>query len=604
MLFYYLNRVRQLGLRKTLSRVYWNLRYSILLFYGWFRYSFFSSTQQSYSKVEVERFAERKRAFRKYVLWLKDNSLSAPVTALFELGQDYDPSKIEILGKRCVWPKLDYNFWHSDWLLQNNGRWYGESVPFFSKVKVEPELVEDFLGRGKDIKVCWEVGRMHYLSRHALETGQFCHKAFDSFLEHCPYLGGVQWSNPMEVGIRAANIINAIGFADEDFSEEFLQKVYCSLNQHAEFINHYLETSATPNNHYIVNLVSYVYIQAFLTDDKTYLGELVEHAWGEILRQVLSDGSFYEGSTAYHRLSLEVVIRFCLLDRFLETGKADLDFVMERISPLFLACGGSDRFVSIGDDDSGKFIFGLRSNQKSQQEAFEVSVQEFSNFGLVVVQGCGARLTFRNFSVDLDKQPLGHFHHDQLSLTLNVGGRDVLLDPGSGAYTSNLQLREFMRSAASHSTFYVDPDPGGEIFRTNINSISQGKTKINKEVVGESVVIGLHASVIEAVDEKEFLKTREVLVSFNNSRHFLESVVVTDRVRLISGEPGAVVWWSWIVASDARLSSSLVLQSHEAVVAKNYLDCSVGLKKSGFIILGEDEVVIETVVFLAGADTL
>src|SRR6185503_16095739 len=50
----------------------------------------------------------------------------------------------------------------------------------------------------------------------------------------------------------------------------------------------------------------------------------------------------------------------------------------------------------------------------------------------------------------------GHAHADALSLTLSIDGHPLLIDPGTSTYTMDSQLRDNMRSTASHNTVTFD----------------------------------------------------------------------------------------------------------------------------------------------------
>jgi hypothetical protein len=50
----------------------------------------------------------------------------------------------------------------------------------------------------------------------------------------------------------------------------------------------------------------------------------------------------------------------------------------------------------------------------------------------------------------------GHAHADALSVTLTVGGRPLLIDPGTVTYTMDPALRDRMRSSFSHNTLTLD----------------------------------------------------------------------------------------------------------------------------------------------------
>lgn len=85
-------------------------------------------------------------------------------------------------------------------------------------------------------------------------------------------------------------------------------------------------------------------------------------------------------------------------------------------------------------------------------------------------------LTSRRGALDellcqVDAGPLGylslaaHAHADALSLTLNVAGRPILVDPGTFAYHSRLEWRRYFRGTSAHNTIVVDGEdqslPGG-----------------------------------------------------------------------------------------------------------------------------------------------
>ena len=53
----------------------------------------------------------------------------------------------------------------------------------------------------------------------------------------------------------------------------------------------------------------------------------------------------------------------------------------------------------------------------------------------------------------------GHAHADALSVTLSIGGVPLLIDPGTGCYTTDPALRDRMRSTPSHNTLTLDDRP-------------------------------------------------------------------------------------------------------------------------------------------------
>jgi hypothetical protein len=50
----------------------------------------------------------------------------------------------------------------------------------------------------------------------------------------------------------------------------------------------------------------------------------------------------------------------------------------------------------------------------------------------------------------------GHAHADALSMTLQVNGRPLLVDPGTSTYTMDARLRDQLRSSSNHNTVTID----------------------------------------------------------------------------------------------------------------------------------------------------
>jgi hypothetical protein len=50
----------------------------------------------------------------------------------------------------------------------------------------------------------------------------------------------------------------------------------------------------------------------------------------------------------------------------------------------------------------------------------------------------------------------GHAHNDTLSFTAHADGEDLIVDPGTGQYTADLEDRNRFRATAAHNTVRVD----------------------------------------------------------------------------------------------------------------------------------------------------
>jgi hypothetical protein len=84
------------------------------------------------------------------------------------------------------------------------------------------------------------------------------------------------------------------------------------------------------------------------------------------------------------------------------------------------------------------------------------------------ILGCDFE-TDREIRAIVDAGPLGylsiaaHGHADALALTLSVGGREFLVDPGTYAYHTQKKWRDYFRGTAAHNTVVVDGENQSEI---------------------------------------------------------------------------------------------------------------------------------------------
>jgi hypothetical protein len=296
-----------------------------------------------------------------------------------------------------------------DWQIDfKSGYRWRDSTPSLS-VPYRHEL-------GVDLKVPWELARMQHLPvlawAHALSgggsrgfrppaayAGEFRSQILD-FIATNPPGWGVNWRCTMDVGIRVANwlvaydLFRANGTA---FDGEFERVVRDSVFQHAGFIARNLEYSpGLRSNHYYADVVGLLYAAAYLpraavTD--AWLAFAVQEIVAETLSQFHEDGTNFEASTGYHRLTTEMAAFAGLLIVALPEDKrrALAEYVhdgkragMERLKPVasqsFLPLSAAvlpeafwhrleraieftrdltkpDGLVAqIGDNDSGRFL--------------------------------------------------------------------------------------------------------------------------------------------------------------------------------------------------------------------------------------------------------
>ncbi len=222
---------------------------------------------------------------------------------------------------QIVWKQIDSVYQPIDWQLDfKSGFRWSESA--WSKNLKYAHL------EGVDVKVPWELARMQHLPQMALRAKAVvgddtdeAHRLYREmrnqildFIATNPPGFGVNWICPMDVAIRAANwvlawdVFRASGFvlcAEE--SEYFSQSVY----EHGRYISQNLEWYPNRANHYLSHVCGLAFIASYLAENNETNGWLrfsIDQLSVETLRQFHPDGGNFEGSTAYHRLSSEMVL--------------------------------------------------------------------------------------------------------------------------------------------------------------------------------------------------------------------------------------------------------------------------------------------------------
>lgn len=179
---------------------------------------------------------------------------------------------------------------------------------------------------GTDIKVPWELARMHHLVQMAVFAAKHKEKSKSILLEFKnqtldfialnPPRMGCNWTCTMDVGIRAANLLVAYDIfkqldeshiLDAAFERVFSNSIY----EHGKHIANNLEWSPhLTSNHYLANVAGLLFIAAYISESEETLGWLafsLQELISEFKKQFYSDGANFEASTAYHRLSGEMI---------------------------------------------------------------------------------------------------------------------------------------------------------------------------------------------------------------------------------------------------------------------------------------------------------
>ncbi|WP_171447271.1 heparinase II/III family protein [Corallococcus carmarthensis] len=324
------------------------------------------------------------------------------------------------------------------------------------------------------------------------------------FLQANPVGMGVHWTCAMEIGLRAANVAQAlVMFADrpEVRRPEFLVPVLGALAEHCAWVEAHLEdTSAVPNNHLVSNYVGLAVVGALFPELPGAPRQVALAANGlrtQMDAQVHPEGTSFEGSIPYHRLSVELFTLAFLVAR--GAGVSLGPAYEARLRLMFVAARAwsseSGLAPQIGDNDSGRvFPFqeredgdhgylaglgaalfndaGLGGGVFPDEAAWLLGDAGLVRFNALPVAPAPASVSFAEggfhilrgegvvLTVSAGKQGQrgvgGHSHNDKLSFELHFNGRPVIVDPGTGSYTRDPALRNAMRSTAAHNTLQVD----------------------------------------------------------------------------------------------------------------------------------------------------
>lgn len=233
---------------------------------------------------------------------------------------------------------------------------------------------------GVDIKVPWELSRLQHLVRLSVffsidkTEKEYIVKEYENqvmdFIAQNPPCKGVNWRCTMDVGIRTANLAMSYSIMKSSgavFSSFFERLLAASIYTHCKFIRRNLEWSAScKSNHYLSDVCGLLFGAALLKN--TFKGKIwLKFARNEIVKELFlqfhDDGSNFESSVAYHRLSSELIVYSLALirklsnegliksvdpncyDRIYKLGKFSFDTILP-----------DGTLYQCGDNDSGHFF--------------------------------------------------------------------------------------------------------------------------------------------------------------------------------------------------------------------------------------------------------
>lgn len=356
---------------------------------------------------------------------------------------------------------------------------------------LKPRKIESF-----DIRVVWEISRFQFPPSMNNKKEEL-EKYINLFRTKNPIFFGPNWVSPMEVGIRAINIlITCINNKHQSkVTSRFLNDSFYFLINNLENHNYY------KGNHYLINLCSLMILISksnYSNEDK--INYLINELEYEIRLQFNNDGSYYENSTYYHFFVTEALCQTLyfvknecsnpILNKVIQKNKklqenqTIINILGKALHFSFSINYKNQIFPIIGDEDSGRFIYTSEKvnnlgqefykiipNQTNNENDFknipilkkknplkttnhypliieEVNICHFEDFGLLVVSTVEFFLTLRT---KYCHKKMVHAHEDLGSINLIVNDKINLWDPGTYTYNRDINERNYFRSGKNHN---------------------------------------------------------------------------------------------------------------------------------------------------------
>jgi hypothetical protein len=356
--------------------------------------------------------------------------------------------------------------------------------------------------RAGDHKIIWELNRHQHLvllaQSHALEpdpapAGEIERQLLDWMREN-PFQRGINWTSALEVAFRALSWTWILHLAGAALSAGFRDRLLEGLYRHGRHLESNLSIYFSPNTHLLGEAVALHALGTLFPRfprARQWRGAGAQVVREQLSRQVRDDGSHFEQSSYYHVYTLDMLLFHGLLAGFDAALREKLARMAEYLDALLSPAG---ELPLMGDDDGGRFFFpyGKRTGfgastlatcaillrrpewLRDRRHLDDQAAWWLPSLPAADVPGPAAPLGSRLFrdsglavmrrddvQVLADAGPFGpgsagHSHSDTLSVVVNVGREQVLIDPGTYTYVAAPQWRDRFRGSAAHNTIRID----------------------------------------------------------------------------------------------------------------------------------------------------
>ena len=335
----------------------------------------------------------------------------------------------------------------------------------------------------------------------------------EEWLAANPPLTGVNWASSLELAFRSLSWLWAMHLLLADTDEgaagpaqtPWLMDLLLAIDRQLRHVEQNLSRYFSPNTHLTGEALALYTAGVALPElaaSSRWAATGRRYLLDEIDRQVSPDGGHRERSTHYHRYTTDFYLLALLMAERAQDTEAIARFTdaAARLADFMRhVADDRGRLPWIGDDDGGMLwpiagravddvrdtlalaavvlgrpdlapwgvpeeVFWIAGRTAIEQEPFvetyraeapPLHSRAFPETGYVVARdAAGGHLVF-------DVGPhgylnAGHAHADALSITLAIGGRSLVVDPGTSTYTIDPGLRDRMRRAAGHNTLILD----------------------------------------------------------------------------------------------------------------------------------------------------
>ncbi len=374
-------------------------------------------------------------------------------------------------------------------------------------------------GQEADAKRVWEVNRQQFLVTLAqayLFTGRRAYaeravELIESWVAANPPYVGINWKEGLEEGLRIFSWLWTLRMiaGAEVLNDETSQRIVASLGLQREHIERHLSTYSSPNTHLLGEAFA-LFAMGLILPELEGAGRGAEaalHILEEQLdRQVGKDGSHCEKASYYHCYALDIYLLATILgrqygvtfaSRWMNQVEKMADFVLAILRPD----GSLARF---GDDDGGRTVRLAAEDYYDPRPVLGVAAVLFERgdfkhaagelpeevFWILGSEGAQrySRLTDKTPAagwmwfedaqlavmrtgwgkdelwMSCQVQPMGmsgagHSHAAPLSYELFLGGKQLIVDPGTFTYDVTGPWRNHFRGLTAHNSVQIGEEP-------------------------------------------------------------------------------------------------------------------------------------------------